>query len=336
MNQHGYGIVDEDDLLHTPPPGVVNWSENLQLVVNDGRTGVYVHLGRQTDDPGIWEGIIVVFLDGERLLVSRTFGRAPDQSAATSGPLSFRPVVPCRQWQLSFDGMVRPISRAEGASGPVAEGVVVPMTLDLAVHEHSPIWGVGSQGSAGASSSLHDQDWARTHVEQACRVSGRLRVPGLGIDQTVDNVGFRDHSVGPRDFTHLVEEFWSCCAFPSGRAFVGLHVVQDNRAEPFDHGFVFDGDKLHDITALSGPPLTSALGEPTDFQVTLASAAGEAELTAHMTNSMAFSFDYPFRMPMGPRASGAVPVEGPAEYTWDGEDGFGWIERIYIRKEDYE
>ena len=336
MSRYGYGIVDEDDLLHVPPPGVANWSENLQLVVNDARTGVYVHLGRQTDDPGIWEGIVVVYLDGDRLLVSRTFGRAPDQAAATSGPLTFRPVDPCRQWQLSFDGMMRPISRAGGAAGPVTDGIVVPVRLDLDVNEHSPIWGVGSQGQAEASSSLHDQDWARTHLEQACQMSGRLSVPAERIDQVIDNIGFRDHSVGPRDFTHLVEEFWSCCAFPSGRAFVALHVVQDNRAEPFDHGFVYDGEKLHDMTSLSGPRLTSALGDPVDFDVRFASGAGEAQLTGHMTNSMAFSFDYPFRMPLGPRPTGAVPVEGPARYVWDGEEGFGWIERIYIRKEDYE
>lgn len=331
-----YGIVEDDDRLHAPPDGVANWSENLQLVVNDGRTGVYVHLGRQTDDPGIWEGILVVYLDGDRLLVSRTFVRAPDLAAATSGPLSFRPVVPCRQWQLSFDGMVRPISRAEAASGPVTEGVVIPMTLDLDVAQHSPIWGIGSKGQAGAASSLHEQDWARTHIEQACRVRGRLAVPALGIDHTVDNIGFRDHSVGPRDFTHLVEEFWSCCAFPSGRAFVGLHVLQDNRPEPFTHGFVLDGGKLHDMESLSGPALTSPTGDPHDFDVRFSSPAGAAAVRGHMTSSMAFAFDYPFRMPLGARPTGATPVEGPATYVWDGERGQGWIERIYLRRDSNE
>jgi hypothetical protein len=330
-----YGIVEKDDLLHAPPDGVPNWSENLQLVVNDGRTGVYVHLGRQTDDPGIWEGICVVYLEGERLLVSRTFARAPDLSAATSGPLSFRPVVPLREWTLEFDGMMRPLSRAEGAAGPVTEGVVVPVRLSLAVHARTPIWGVGSGPGAPAGTSLHDQDWARTHVEQACRVTGTLAIAG-GEPLTVDNVGFRDHSVGPRDFTHLVEEFWSCCAFPSGRVFLGLHVVQDDRPEPFTHGFVFDGEKLHDLDTLTGPVLTSPSGDPVDFDVRFTSGAGGAEVTGHMTNSMAFSFDYPFRMPLGPRPEGATPVEGPARYEWDGEAGFGWIERIYIRKGDHE
>lgn len=337
-----YGIVEADDLLHQPPEGETNWSENLQLVVNDGRTGVYMHLGRQADDPGIWEGILVVYLDGERLLVSRTWLRAPDLTAATSGPLSFRPIVPLREWEMAFDGMVRPISRAEGAAAPVAEGPVVPMTLTLAVNGHSPMWGAGTETSRAASattSSLHDQDWARTHVQQVCQVSGRLRVPSLGIDQTIENVGFRDHSVGPRDFTHLVSEFWSCCAFPSGRAFVGLHVVQDDRPEPFTHGFVFEGvdlngrGKLHDMDELTGPLLTSPLGDPVDFGVRFSTAAGSGDVTGHMTNSMAFAFDYPFRMPLGARPAGATPVEGPATYEWDGEQGHGWIERIYIRED---
>jgi hypothetical protein len=82
--------------------------------------------------------------------------------------------------------------------------------------------------------------------------------------------------------------------------------------------------------------LTSPSGDPVDFDVRFTSGAGDAEVTGHMTNSMAFSFDYPFRMPLGPRPEGATPVEGPARYEWDGEAGFGWIERIYIRKGDHE
>lgn len=330
-----YGIVEGDDLLHDPPDGETNWSENLQLIVNDGRTGVYMHLGRQTDDPGIWEGILVVYLTADRLLVSRTWLRAPDLTAATSGPLSFRPVVPLREWEMAFDGMVRPIGRAEGAAAPVAEGPVVPMTLALAVQGHSPVWGVGSETASRVTGALHDQDWARTHLQQVCTVTGRLRVPSLGIDETIENVGFRDHSVGPRDFTHLVSEFWSCCAFPSGRAFVGLHVVQDDRPEPFTHGFVFEDGKLHDMDGLAGPVLTSPLGDPAEFDVRFASAAGTGEVRGRMTNSMAFAFDYPFRMPMGARPAGATPVEGPATYEWDGEQGFGWIERIFIRGEKW-
>jgi hypothetical protein len=325
-----YGIVEADDLLHAPPDGVPNWSENLQLVVNDGRTGVYAHLGRQTDEPGIWEGILVVYLDGERLLVSRTFARAPDLGAATSGPLSFRPVVPLREWALEFDGMARPISRTEGAAAPVAEGPVVPVRLSLAVHTETPVWGVGSDGSH-ARDALHDQDWARVHLQQACRVRGTLSVGGEDVE--IQNVGFRDHSVGPRDFTHLVEEFYACCAFDDGRAFMGLYVVQDDRPEPFSHGFVFDGGKLHDLESLSGPVLTSPLGDPHDFDVRFTSAVGSAAVSGHMTNSMAFAFDYPFRMPLGARASGATPVEGPATYEWDSRQGFGWIERIYIREQ---
>jgi hypothetical protein len=210
------------------------------------------------------------------------------------------------------------------------------MTLHLAVHGHTPIWGVGSAGAvAHAAGSLHDQDWACTHVEQACRVSGRLTVAG-GTPVDIDGIGFRDHSVGPRDFTHLVEEFWTCCAFPSGRVFIGLHVVQDDRPEPFTHGFVFEDGRLHDMDGLAGPALTSPLGDPAEFDVQFSSAAGTGEVTGHMTNSMAFAFDYPFRMPLGARPAGATPVEGPATYEWDGEQGHGWIERIFIRKEQHE
>jgi len=52
-----------------------------------------------------------------------------------------------------------------------------------------------------------------------------------------------------------------------------------------------------------------------------------------MTHSMAFTLENPCRMPLGPKPTGAIPVEGPARYRWDGEDGDGWVERIYYRED---
>lgn len=46
-----------DDLLHAPP-GVSGWSENLQLVANDGDIAFSMHFSWMVEDPGIWEGIV--------------------------------------------------------------------------------------------------------------------------------------------------------------------------------------------------------------------------------------------------------------------------------------
>jgi hypothetical protein len=126
-------------------------------------------------------------------------------------------------------------------------------------------------------------------------------------------------------------EAWATAVFPSGRAFCGLWVEEDG-ASPFTHGFVFDGERLQGMDTFEGPVLLSALGDPTDFTVRFSSSLGSADVAGRMTHSMAFTLENPCRMPLGPRATGAIPVEGPARYTWDGEEGDGWIERIYKRE----
>jgi hypothetical protein len=332
VTENSYGIVPADDLLHAPPSGVAGWSENLQLVVNDGLAGiaVYVHFSRMVDDPGIWEGILAVYLPDGTLRVSRSFGREAALASASDGQLTFGPVVPIEEWRLRFDGMARILTRAEGAAGPVTQGSVEPLRLDLDVRGITPVWGVGSRHDSTATAhAMHEQSWARMHLEQACRVNGELHLGGRTTP--INGMGMRDHSTGPRDYSRIRREAWATAVFPSGRAFCGLW-VEEAGAPPFTHGFVFDGTQLSDMDSFEAPLLTSALGDPTDFSVGFSSQQGRAEVTGRMTSSMAFTLDYPCRMPLGPRETGAIPVEGPARYVWDGEQGDGWIERIYTRE----
>jgi hypothetical protein len=326
-----YGITPADDRLHDPP-GVPGWSENLQLVVNDGVAGVafYVHFSRMVDDPGIWEGILICYLPGGQLRVSRSFARDGGSGVASDGQLAFAPVEPLRRWRLTFDGMARKLTRDEAAAGPVAQGPVEPLQLALDVECVTPPWGVGSEADGGATAAaMHGQSWARVHLEQACRVRGELSAAGGST--AIDGMGMRDHSCGPRDYSGMRREAWANAVFPSGRAFCGLWVEVDG-APPFAHGFVYENGQLHAMDRFEGPPLTSALGDPTTFTVRFDTSRGEAEVHGRMLHSMAFTLEYPCRMPLGPQTAGAIPVEGPARYTWDGEQGDGWIERIYYRE----
>jgi hypothetical protein len=328
-----FGILPADDLLHDPPE-VPGWSENLQLIVNDGRAGVafYVHFSRMVDDPGIWEGILVCYLPGGQLRVSRSFSRPSTTGVASDGQLTLSPIEPLRHWRLQFDGMARILTREEGAAGPVTQGPVQPLGLVLDVQCITPPWGVGSDHPGGDTvDAMHGQSWARVHLEQACQVSGQLWAGGSAI--AIEGMGMRDHSCGPRDYSGMRREAWANAVFPSGRTFCGLWVEVEG-APPFAHGFVYEDGGLHTMDSFRPPPLTSALGEPTSFTVGFTSPLGDAEVHGRMTHSMAFTLEYPCRMPLGPRPTGPVPVEGPASYTWDGERGDGWLERIYFRAGD--
>ena len=153
-----FGIVPADDLVHLPP-GVPGWSENLQLVVNDGRAGIafYMHLSRMVEDPGVWEGILICYLPDGGLRVSRSFARLGGTTAACDGQLTFRPVEPLRRWRLEFDGMARILTREEGAAGPVTQGPVELLQLTLEVNGTTPPWGVGSQQTGGDAAEAIDR-----------------------------------------------------------------------------------------------------------------------------------------------------------------------------------
>jgi len=126
-------------------------------------------------------------------------------------------------------------------------------------------------------------------------------------------------------------EAWVNAVFPSCARFCGLWVEMEG-VPSFSHGFVWSDGELHAMSSLEAPLLTSALG--TD----LVHRPLHQPRRRRRGGGPDDAFDgvhtrEPVRMPLGPRPTGAIPVEGPARYRWDGEDGDGWVERVYYRED---
>jgi hypothetical protein len=116
-------------------------------------------------------------------------------------------VVPNQQWRWHFSGVIQETNSQQQAASSRLPDARLPVTLDLifdaVVH---PVWSM--KDTSG-------YDWGHFHTEQGGRFKGRI---SWG-DETVELncTGWRDHSVGPRNFGTLAGNVMAVCVFPSGK-----------------------------------------------------------------------------------------------------------------------
>jgi len=93
-----------------------------------------------------------------------------------------------------------------------------------------------------------------------------------------------------------------------------------------NRGFVFDGSAMHDATPGELPTIHTSDGAPHSFEVELQ----EARIQGHVLHSIPFMLDEPNDLVIGAdlsRPATKVIVEAPCRFEWDGEVGYGWLER---------
>jgi hypothetical protein len=311
--------VAHPDAIQLIPENAPAWTENAVFAMYDSaaRVSVWAHWGRFPGAQHVWEGFVGVFLPDGGLLISRGFGASAREDEASCGALGFRCDEPGEHWSVRFDGMARPASQAELAAGPLTDGAVEHVAIDLAFTAVHPIYG-------GAAA---EQEWATAHFDQGGRITGS--VVHDGVRYAIDSQGFRDHSYGPRDYSTVIGDTWCTAVFPSGRALLAVEVWQESGPTYFQ-GFLFDDPDMHPATALDVPRLSALDGSPHAFSMTITTDKGVQAITVEQQASMALTFGRPVGLVAGARTDDTqLPVitEGPARVTWDGETTDGWIEK---------
>jgi hypothetical protein len=319
-----HAVDADEDRIISPPEGVEGWSENINFCCHAGHgaLGVYAHMSRMRDDPTVWESVLSIYLPDDELIVDRSFGRSRENNQASSGQLTFTSTVPLEHWSMRFDGMARRVPRTTAAEGLLRDGPVELVRLDLELVAASPVWSM----TAALGAAANEQSWASMHLEQAMRVMGTVTLRDQVIE--VDNIAFRDHSAGVRDYKSLTGEAWATCAFPSGRLLSAVQVLQASGYAAVAHGWMYDGEKMHDLHAVTLENLSGTLGQPQHVQLAYHGPSSDQRVGIELQHSMAFSLSEPIGMQLGADGrSGLFVVEGPARFSWDGEHALGWLER---------
>jgi hypothetical protein len=250
-----FGVDPADDLLHAIPADVPGWSETMFFHVwspgADGGEGVgaFIHCGRWPEDPQLWWAQVIALLPDGRLLVDRSWGRAPDDRGPATGNLRITCVEPLTRWRLEFDGAGERTDLAAMSQGPIGAGPARPFTFTLDLEAAAPVWDMH------AALGIDGLQWAALHHTQGLRATGRLTAGSGPAGEVWDIAGtaIRDHSSGPRDVSRLGGLHFCVFVFPdSGRVVNGL--VNWNTEGAVDHRTqaIFEGGPTEDGTVEIG------------------------------------------------------------------------------------
>ena len=318
-----YQVPDAADRIRTPVFDVPNWSENLFFWAHDGASGtaVFAHLSRLTPDPRMWEGAMAVLRPNGQVLIDRSIGFSAD--VADSGPMTFECIEPNRRWRLRFSGVVQASTSAALATTDYLPDATSRLEMDLRFDAVNPVWSLGSEAT--------QQDWASFHTQQGGNVTGSIRINDESIP--MDCGGFRDHSVGPRTYDGLIGNFWACCVFPSGKTFMAFKVWSEHLQQPMSRGFIATRDRIEEVDVVEAPDLAVADGSPRAICMTLKQGQGDKKIVIEGKGetSITFHLTRPIGMRIGFRADDpkvCIDTHVAMTYTWDGETGYGWLERI--------
>jgi hypothetical protein len=322
MNTNIAGFY-ERDRIHTPPGNVEAWSENLLVWGHDhhNQISLWTHMGRMTYDPTIWEGVAYIYLPNGELLVHRSMGNSID-AAVVNAEYRYTPVIPGQTWLYHFDGLAQRVAPDVLARGMIHNEPYERASFNLVFDGVHPVFDFGGD-------DMEDQGWATMHLEQGGTLRGEVIFEGKR--HYINCTGYRDHSVGPRTNSVLLSETWAHCVFPSGRCYSGLQITEEGH-KPLLAGYIYEDSKILPIKPTVVPELRDTMGNPRKFDVEATCGERVIKLSGKMTGP---HMTMTLRTPVG-IGSGFEPgspertvvVEAPAIFEWDGETGYGWIERI--------
>ena len=307
------------DLIRTSiPADQPDWTENIAWSMCDPAAGVSIfgHLGRMQPDRRIWEGLSIIYLPGGAALVNRSLGVS--LAEARNREYHYEPLVPGRLWRYTFHGVAQRVRSEDLRRRPVGDEPFEQASYDLLFEAVQPVF------------NMHDSDAhaERMHLEHGGSMRGVVSVGGQRF--AIDCKAYRDHSVSRRTFTTLDSETWANCVFPSGRVFSVLEVRRGERL--LREGQAFIDGRMHRATPVAMPELTDTAANPRRGVIEIAVGSHRHRL---LWETLEASYA-PFQLlrPVGMRPgidhsdpTHVVALECPTLYTWDGEAGYGWLER---------
>lgn len=321
-----YSVDPAEDFTHKVPGDVELWSENYFFQCYDPTAGVgiWTHLGRTPHDRRVWRALATVYLPDGNLLVSKTYGRGPDEDGVAgphNGALAFRCDEPLGTWTVRADTMARPTTRTALAAGLLPDGPVVPVSFEYRFDALTPMWDLGAADMSG-------QSWALTHYEQAGQISGRLRCGKMSYE--ISGTGMRDHSHGPRDFAHFRRGSWTHAEFGSGRVFAALRMWSNDDDVVLNRAFISEDGKLREVTPIEVPTLDGPLGDPGRVTVRLDDGGATAEIEVEIVHAKTMTLIEPNEILYGVDAADPrikIINEAIVRCRWDDEEGWGLCER---------
>ena len=286
------------------------------------KVGHYLYLAAEKDDLLLRRESVFMLLPDGSVLAQQGAGRGSHGRTAAGDRLRLECLEPFRRWRGRYAALVHRLAGDEIVAGPRPGRELVEAVVDIEVESVAAPWNTeGDWGEQPPSLRYHQFYDARGTVT----VSGTA-YPFAGP-------GFRSHSRRRRDMPGFTGHAIINGRFPSGRGFGLLRYRATADRPERGRGFLYLDGAAHDADVVTWPHLDQAVAGGERLTIELHAGRHKAVITAV---TIASAFVTP--APEG-RAYGAHLGDGPgtvispafARYQWDGETGYGGLERSALR-----
>jgi hypothetical protein len=284
--------------------------------------GHYLYLAAEKGDAMLRRESVFLLLPDGSVLAQGGSGRHSRGAVAAGDRLRLECLEPFRRWRGRYDGPVYRLAGDEIVAGPRPDAELLDAAVDIEVESVAAPWNTeGDWGEQPPSLRYHQFYEARGTVEAA------------GRSYSFAGPGFRSHSRRRRDTPGFAGHAIINGRFPSGRGFGLLRYRATADRPERGRGFLCVDGVIHDADVVSWPRLDRAVPRGERLTIELRAGRHRAVIAAE---TIASAFVTP--TPRG-RGYGAHPGDGPgtvlspafARYEWDGETGYGGLERSALR-----
>ena len=290
----------------------------------DPATGIghYLYLAAEKDDVLLRRESVFMLLPDGSVLAQNGAGRNSHGATAAGDRLEIECLEPFRRWRGRYAAPMHRLTGDEIVGGPRQGSELVEAVIDLEATSVAAPWNTeGHWGEQPPSLRYH----------QFYDTSGTVTVAGETCDFA--GPGFRSHSRRRRDMPGFTGHAIINGRFPSGRGF-GLLRYRATAGRPErGRGFLYLDGVLHDADVVTWPHLDEAVPGGERLTIELHAGRHKAVITAE-TIASTFVTPAPEGRTYGAHvgdAPGTVISPAFARYHWDGETGYGGLERSALR-----
>jgi hypothetical protein len=298
-------ISDDAGAIGLPRVGIEAVAESWD------KRGLQLNLGfadgRALIAGGLGEGRSPVDPDG----VCRTFA---------AGGLEFRHVEPFETLTMTFEGTALDTTFDKLVAGD-RDGPHVDLQVEVEMTCALPPWISGTL--TADAEKLFNEGFAGAYIspryEQLCTSRGTVRADG--DEWSFTGTALRIHRQGRRDTGGFWGHCWPSALFPSGKGFGALAFPERTDGQPtFNEGFVFVGERMIPATLVDAPWIRKLRGRGEDVSLTLRTVDGD---DVRIEGETLFTST----MPGGSSEFAPALQQAGVRYSWDGEVGYGMMER---------
>jgi hypothetical protein len=271
-----HALTASDEYTHDPSDDPqFNESVYFNMVAGDSGLAALIRIGNRVNE-GHAEVTALVYLPGGGAAIR--FAKVPitGNDRFDAGGLRSVVVEPLQHVRVQFDGTAHRLGRGTDLADPkraFSSSPEIPLRLELDYRCVAPLYGLGANSSGASGLAGGEHTVATEHYEGACAVTGWIVA---GDDHyEIDNLGFRDHSWGPRNWHGPRYWRWISCMVDEQNGFVAWCARFGDERQPGNGMLMRDGQ----MTMLTRVDVVSDYGKapcyPTAMRISMTTDSGE-------------------------------------------------------------